>query len=248
MSLNPLASFIETRLSQCPQYARLIARLQRQSEENVDKEVTIGGLTDSAKSLLMSGVLTNLRQPLFFIVSDSHQAAFYERELNDICQYPVLTYPASEISPYEQVLSSPDNVAAQMEVLYRLEAMSSLEENKPVLIIVPARALMQRVLDKETLHASTFSLQVDEEIDRQALANKLVSLGYTRENLVSLRGEFSIRGDIIDIYPSAFEPIRIELFGDQIESIRSFKIEDQRSIEQKKICNDWTALLGSSKR
>ncbi len=234
MSRNPLTSFIEPRLSHCPQYDRLIARLKRQSGAGKDDEVVVAGLTDSAKSLLISGVLTNLRQPLFFIVSDSHQAAFYECELSDICQYPVLTYPASEISPYEQVLSSPDNVAAQMEVLYRLQNMNSRDENQPVLVIVPARALMQRVLDKETLHANTFSLSVGEEINRDELANKLVLRGYTRENLVSLRGEFSIRGDIIDVYPSAFDPIRIELFGDQIESIRSFKIDDQRSVEQKK--------------
>ncbi len=203
MSVNPLNSFIEARLSLCPQYTRLIARLMRQAGSEVDNELTVGGLTDSAKSLFMSGMLTNLRQPLFFIVSDSHQAAFYERELSDICQYPVLTYPASEISPYEQVLSSPDNIAAQMEVLYRLlgsgkqttkgVGQEHKEHDDPVLVIVPARALMQRVLDKETLQANSFTLSVDEEIDREALANKLVRLGYTRENLVSLRGEFSIR-------------------------------------------------------
>ncbi len=244
-SQNPLANFIEPRLLQCPQYARLLARLRRQ-DKDVQSESTIAGLTDSAKSLLLSGMLSDLRQPLFFVVSDSHQAAFYERELNDICEYPVLTYPASEISPYEQVLSSPDNIAAQMQVLYRLlgkqranggeepsdQARQRLD-NDPYLVIVPARALMQRVLDKETLLANTFSLKVGEDIDRDELAHKLIGLGYTRESLVTLRGEFSIRGDIVDIYPSAFEPVRIELFGDQIESIRSFKIDDQRSIEQK---------------
>ena len=236
--VNPLANFLEPRLSRCPQYARLLARLRRQRGADKHDESTVAGLTDSAKSLLLSGILTDLRQPLFFIVSDSHQAAFYERELNDICQYPVLMYPASEISPYEQVLSSPDNVAAQMEVLYwlsdrKIELVNKAGGSEPCLVIVPARALMQRVLDKETLLSKTFNLKVGEEIDRDDLSRKLIALGYARENLVSLRGEFSIRGDIIDIYPSAFEPIRIELFGDQIESIRSFKIDDQRSIEQK---------------
>ena len=241
MSVNALNSFIESCISSSSHYARLFARLRRRSGNPIDNELTVAGLTNSAHSLVLSSILNNLREPLFFIVSDSHQAAFYERELNDICQYPVFTYPASEISPYEQVLSSPDNIAAQMEVLYRLldrqkiagpEQLSS--ENRPFLVIVPARALMQRVLDKKTLQNNTLTLNVGDELDREVLANKLVSLGYTRDNLVSLRGEFSIRGDIIDIYPSVFEPIRIELFGDQIESIRSFKIDDQRSIEQKK--------------
>ncbi len=229
-SQNLLANFIESRLLPCPQYARLLARLKRQ-DKGENSESTVAGLTDSAKSLLISGLLTDLRQPLFFIVSDSHQAAFYERELSDICNYPVFIYPASEISPYEQVLSSPDNIAAQMHVLYKLQEASN---TNPYLVIVPARALMQRVLDKKTLLDNIFSLNVGENIDRESLASQLVGLGYSREGLVSLRGEFSIRGDIVDIYPSAFEPVRIELFGDQIESIRSFKIDDQRSIEQKK--------------
>ncbi len=248
MLVNPLADFLEPRLLQCPQYARLLARLRRPAED-ISTESSIAGLTDSAKSLILSGLLSDLRQPLFFVVSDSHQAAFFERELNDICKYPVLMYPASEISPYEQVLSSPDNIAAQMEVLYRLVGN---DEYQQYIVIIPARALMQRVLDKQTLLDHTFTLKVGEEIDRDTLAQKLIARGYTRESTVTLRGEFSIRGDIVDIYPSAFEPLRVELFGDQIESIRSFKIEDQRSIEQKETISIgpryWVVLDSDEKR
>ena len=138
-----------------------------------------------------------------------------------------MLYPASEISPYEQVLSSPDNIASQMEVLLRLQTNA---DNNHLIVIVPARALMQRVLDKQTLVANTITLAKGQEIDRDRLAQQLTDLGYKREALASLRGEFSIRGDIIDVYPSTSNPVRLELFGDQIESIRSFGIDNQRSV------------------
>ena len=75
----------------------------------------------------------------------------------------------------------------------------------------------------------------------------LVRLGYSKESLVTLRGEFSVRGDIIDVYPSAGMPVRIELFGDEIESIRVFNIENQRSVEEAKINTHSTPLLDRSR-
>ena len=229
--VNPLADFLKQRLSSCPQYARLLARIRQHLSGHRALEMNALGLSDSAKSLILSGLLQDLGRPLFFVVADNHLASFYEQELSGISSLPILLYPASEISPYEQVLSSPDNTAAQMAVLFRLLQNAT----SPYLVLVPARALMQRVLDKETLLANTFNLAAGQEINRDTVATRLVDLGYTRESLVTLRGEFSIRGDIIDIYPSAFAPVRIELFGDQIESIRTFKIEDQRSTEPRDI-------------
>ncbi len=230
MLVNPVATLLQQRLLQCPQYARLLARSR---QKNLD--INIAGLTDSAKSLLLSTLSQDLKRPIFFIVADNHLAAFYERELTEMGPGSVLLYPASEISPYEQVLSSPDNIASQLEVLLRLEDRTTAQapalhiQNHPI-VIVPTRALVQRVLDKQTLQANTFILTTGQEIDRDNLANQLINLGYKREALVTLRGEFSIRGDIIDLYPSAYSPVRIELFGDQIESIRTFGLDDQRSI------------------
>ncbi|HEY9713454.1 MAG TPA: CarD family transcriptional regulator, partial [Chroococcales cyanobacterium] len=79
---------------------------------------------------------------------------------------------------------------------------------------------------------TNLSIAVGESVDQHKLAEELVRLGYSRESVVTLRGEFSIRGDIIDIFPSSGMPCRIELFSDEVESIRVFNIENQRSVEE----------------
>ncbi len=227
----------------CPQYARLLARTAKAS----GSEVNIAGLSDAAKSLIVSSLLHDIKRPIFLVVADNHVGARFQQELEDLSRFPVFFYPFSEVSPYEQVLSSPDNIAPQMEVLFKL--LSSPSE--PFLVVVPIRALLQRVHDKKTLTENTLHLKTGSSINPANLAAQLIDLGYSRENLVTLRGEFSIRGDIIDIYPSSGPPIRLELFGEEIESIRAFNIENQRSIETRSeiaIPPRWWVILKSDQQ
>ncbi|MBX9693657.1 MAG: hypothetical protein K2Z81_14815, partial [Cyanobacteria bacterium] len=223
MRENPLANALHQVFLNSPHYARLLARTARQSKT----ELNLAGLTDSAKSLVLSVLQHEIRRPFYIVVQDNHTGARLHQELSNLSKYPVLLYPASEVSPYEQVLSSPDNVAAQLEVLGRARS----QHPEPYTVIVTARALMQRVLPPDILEKNTITLKTGETHDTNELAKKLTRLGYTRESLVTLRGEFSIRGDIIDVYPSSGLPFRLELFGDEIESIRVFNIDNQRSIE-----------------
>jgi transcription-repair coupling factor (superfamily II helicase) len=221
---NVLASQLHQRFLDCAQYARLLARTARASAA----EISIAGLSDSAKSLILSLLQHEVKRPFFLIASDNHQATRYYQEIANLSRYPVFFYPGSEVSPYEQVLSSSDTVNGQMEVLRHIVAGT----NQPYFVIVPARALLQRVLDRQTLTDNTLALSVGGQLNRDELATTLVSLGYIRENLVTLRGEFSVRGDIIDVFPAAGPPLRIELFDDEIESIRVFNVENQRSVEE----------------
>ncbi len=221
---NVLASQLHQRFLDCPQYARLLARTARASQS----EVHISGLSDSAKSLILSLLLHEVKRPFFLVAADNHQATRYYQEIVNLCRYPVYFYPASEVSPYEQVLSSADTVSGQLEVLKHIAA----SPEQPFFVIVPARALVQRVLDRETLIKHTLPLKVGGQINRDELSAVLVRLGYVRENLVTLRGEFSVRGDIVDIFPASGPPIRVELFDDEVESIRVFNVESQRSIEE----------------
>ncbi len=220
---NALASVLFQRFLDCPPYARLLTRTAHPTVSGLN----LAGLSDSAKSLVLSVLVHEIKRPLFLIVQDNHIGARYEQELSHLSRVPIFFYPSSEVSPYEQVLSSPDNIAAQMEVL--LHACQS--DNKPYIVLVPIRALLQRVLDKDTLLSNLIELKVGHTIDPNDLALRLTRLGYSRESLVTLKGEFSIRGDIIDIYPSSGLPVRLELLGDEIESIRAFNIDNQRSIE-----------------
>lgn len=221
---NILASALHQRFLGSPQYAKLLARTARHSQT----ELNLSGLSDSAKSLVLSVLNHEVKRPFFIIVQDNQVASRLKHELSNLSRYPVYFYPSSEVSPYEQVLSSPDNIAPQLEVLNRI----MYGNDEPYLVIVPIRALIQRVLDAETLKEKSFALKKGATVDREDLARKLAGLGYSRESLVTLRGEFSIRGDIIDIYPSSGFPMRIELFDDEVESIRQFNIDNQRSVDE----------------
>ncbi|MBX9666554.1 MAG: transcription-repair coupling factor [Candidatus Obscuribacterales bacterium] len=222
---NPLANALHQVFINSPNYARLLARTARHSST----ELNLAGLTDSAKTLVLTVLQHEIRRPVFLVVADNHLGAFYHQEFNNLSRYPVFLYPSSEVSPYEQVLSSPDNVASQLEVLQHLMS----KPTQPYVVIVTARALMQRVLSPDLLTNNTLELKANDAYDTNKLAQSLTRLGYTREALVTLRGEFSIRGDIIDIFPSSGPPVRIELFGDEIESVRVFNIDNQRSVEQR---------------
>lgn len=221
---NVLATVLHQRFLDSPHYARLLARTARAAVG----ELNILGLTDSAKSMILSMLLHEVKRPFFFIAQDNHQAARYQQELSNLTRYPVYLYPASEVSAYEQVLSSADTISPQMEVLQHLLQ----QPDQPCFVIIPARALTQRVLDRRSLIDHTLEIKVGETIQSEALAQRLVKLGYSRESMVTLRGEFSIRGDIIDIFASTGLPARVELFGDEVESIRTFNIENQRSVQQ----------------
>ncbi|MBZ0185688.1 MAG: hypothetical protein K8F91_05495, partial [Candidatus Obscuribacterales bacterium] len=224
MRENQLAEALHHSFLNSPNYARLLARTARGAKA----ELNMAGLTDSAKSLVLTCLQHEIKRPLFLIVQDNHTAAHYHQELNYLSRYKVLLYPASEVSPYEQVLSSPDNVASQMEVLQRLLA----QPEEPYVVVVAARSLMQRVLPSPILKDNMLTFKVGDSINPEQLARQLTRLGYTRESLVTLRGEFSVRGDIIDIFPSTGLPVRIELFGEEVESIRMFNIDSQRSVEE----------------
>ncbi|MBA4050103.1 MAG: hypothetical protein C0464_03775 [Cyanobacteria bacterium DS2.008] len=210
------------------QYARLLARTAKGSSG----ELNLTGLTDSAKSLVLSVLGHETKRAIFLVVQDNHTGARYHQELTNLSKYPIFVYPSSEVSPYEQVLSSPDNVAAQLEVLRHCQE----KPDEPFICVVTARALSQRVLSPEELTANCLRLNVGETIDTKEVARRLANLGYSRESLVTLRGEFSVRGDIVDIYPSCGSPFRIELFGDEIESMRVFNTDTQRSIESLETC------------
>ncbi len=219
-----LTDALFARFDSCRAYTRLLARVRGAAGE----DLTVTGLTGSARSLVLSQLVKQVKRPLFMIVEDNQQAAAYYQELLCLSPCPVFLYPASELSPYEQVLTSADTVAGQMEVLEHIIS----NKDAAYVVVVPVKALLQRVLDAKALMRHTVALVVGDSIEPSALAARLAAMGYERASLVTLRGEFSLRGDIFDLFPSAGEPLRIEFFGDEIESIRLFSVDSQRSVER----------------
>ncbi len=137
-----------------------------------------------------------------------------------------LFFPSWELLPFEEQSPHTEIVASRMEVLY------TLSNGGPTLVVTTPRALLQKVLPTDDFIAAIEILKVDMELEVEPFKEKMESIGYSRMSLVEERGEMSIRGGIIDFFPPLYpSPVRIELFGETIESLRFFDPATQRSKE-----------------
>ncbi|MDZ4859207.1 MAG: transcription-repair coupling factor [Candidatus Hydrogenedentes bacterium] len=142
-------------------------------------------------------------------------------------------FPAWEVLPTDAMTPADDIVAERMNALKRILAARAAGE--PVRVVAPVRSLSQYVVASATLAKRTITLATGEEHDLENLVVRFSELGYDRELMVEQRGQMSVRGGILDVFPISSElPYRIEFFGDEIESIRRFEPETQRSVGQEK--------------
>ena len=139
----------------------------------------------------------------------------------------VATLPGVDVSPYAELSPDRDAIVARVATLYRLTQPAL----RPRVIITSAEALARTTMPPGELAARGLALAAGDTIDRDELARKLVSLGWTRTPVVDEIGTFAIRGEIVDLYaPLAPHPVRLELFGDTIEALRLFDAESQRTL------------------
>ena len=132
------------------------------------------------------------------------------------------TLPYQNTSPYEVVTGNLYDYARQVNTLLNL----------PDIVIAPAKVLLEKFPSNTFFENNYFKLKVGESIDQKNLLSRLIKLGYKRSTMVSDIGEFSIRGDIADIYSLEENPVRVEFWGDEIIDIRFFNNETQKSIEK----------------
>ncbi|MFC3078161.1 transcription-repair coupling factor [Phenylobacterium terrae] len=145
----------------------------------------------------------------------------------------VLRFPSWDCLPYDRIGPSPGIAAQRMTTLARLA--DGIDAKKPALLVVAVPALLQRVPPREAVKQATFSTVVGRVVEVADLERYFAVNGYVRASTVSERGEFAIRGGVIDVFPpNAEEPVRLDLFGDTLESIRAFDPETQRSTKQLK--------------
>jgi len=138
-------------------------------------------------------------------------------------------FPAWEVLPSDAMAPADDIVAERMNTLKRI--LTARAAGEPIRIAAPIRSLLQYVVARDTLTRNTVTLAVGDERDLEALIEQLSDLGYDRELMVEQRGQMSVRGGILDVFPISSElPYRVEFFGDEIESIRRFEPETQRSV------------------
>jgi len=139
----------------------------------------------------------------------------------------VRPFPHPDAAPYDRFSPQPLVVAQRMEVLHRLAAPG---EGEPPVVVAPWSALAWRVPSREAVRAATLRIARGDRVDRDALVARLVAAGYARQSVVEERGEVAVRGGIVDVFPPQRAlPLRIELFGDEVESLREFDPASQRS-------------------
>lgn len=189
------------------------------------KEQLVAGLSGSARTVFLASIYSETKRPLLIVTYNLLQAQkLYDDLVQLVNEQEVFLYPANELIAAEMSIASPELKAQRIDVL------NYWSRNKEGIVIVPISGLKKIIPPKALWVEQQFNLKVGEDIDVEKQLVRFVDMGYNRAEMVSSPGEFSVRGGIIDIYPlTESDPIRIELFDTEIESIRSFSLEDQRS-------------------
>jgi len=181
----------------------------------------------------------NVCSPIFLVIESNQDKAEETYENLKFFGTNALLFSKWEILPYEENEPLKEISLRRLETLFQIINYNNLdksiqENNNQVLVIVtPVDTLLQRVIPPEKFPENILKFKYKDKIDVDALSNKLINIGYQRSNMVEVRGEYSIRGGIIDIFTLNYEnPIRIDLLGDEIESIRFFNPYTHRSIDK----------------
>ncbi|MCE7073576.1 MULTISPECIES: transcription-repair coupling factor [Dyadobacter] len=212
-----------------------ILSTQIASKDPEAAHVQIKGLVGSLDAVVAASIQEKKKSPAVYILSDREEAAYFQNDLqNLIGKTEVLFYPTSYKRPYHYEEVDNANVLMRGEILNKLSGSKSL----PTQIVTYPEALFEKVINKRSLKANTFSVKVGEKLDPSFLTEFLTSYGFEITDFVFEAGQFSVRGGILDVFSFANEhPFRIELFGDEVESIRSFDPDTQLSIESAKQIN-----------
>lgn len=187
-------------------------------------------LTGASLGLAISRLMAQSNQPILIITPDTMTAM----RLSDEIQFfqgehaqPILSFPDWETLPYDQFSPHQDIISGRLSTLYQLPNLSKGA------LIAPISTLMHRLTPSEFLAGNIFLMQQGEKLNIQALRHRLENGGYRAVTEVREHGEFAVRGAIIDLYPMGSEsPYRIDLFDDEIDSIRTFSTETQRTLDK----------------
>ena len=196
--------------------------------------IEVTGITGSALVFLLSQLLIEVDHPCLIILPNSEESGKFYKDLNFFLPRQnngssqdyrrLFLFPSYDISPLTG-LSPPKELVSQ-----RIEALYALSTLRDAIVVTSLEAIISRLLPKKMLLNSVDYIAINEEIDRDDLIKKLLTFGYLRTSLVEERGDFSVRGGVIDLYPPLYDSaVRVEFWGNTVESIRLFNPADQRS-------------------
>ncbi|MBO6879481.1 transcription-repair coupling factor [Winogradskyella sp.] len=194
-----------------------------------DQNTHLKGLVGSSLSIVVSEAFKTAEKPFLLVFDDKEEAAYYLNDLEQLINdKDVLFYPGSYRRPYQIEETNNANVLLRAEVLNRINS-----RKKPCIIVTYPDALFEKVVTKKELEKNTLKISVGNELSIDFVNEVLFEYKFKRVDFVTEPGEFSVRGGIIDVFSfSHDEPYRIEFFGDEVDSIRTFDVETQLSTER----------------
>lgn len=184
----------------------------------------ITGCTTSQRTHLMYGLSDGFENKIIAVSSETKAKQIYEEY--KFLDSKVYLYPAKDLLFYQA------DLRGKYLVKQRMEVFQAFLENQGITVVATFDAFMDALIPLEEMKKRVISLKLGDVVDFEQLKQDLTGLGYDREEQVEGPGQFAVRGGILDVYPLTEEvPIRVELWGDEIDSIRTFDVESQRSIE-----------------
>ncbi len=206
-------------------------------------KLTVSGLKGSSASFFVSLLFSQIKKTIVTVVPKAEAERLYDDisffSCNEIAPYfnmscddseaNILFFPPVEVLPYEDVQPYKEILFKRIETLYRLGS-----EDKGLVLVTTCEALMQKVMSRENLLSSSRLLKEKHILDREEFkGNLLYKGGYKQVDMVEERGDIALRGGIMDIFPPLYEsPVRMEFLGEEIDSIRTFDIDSQRSLSR----------------
>nr|WP_106782163.1 transcription-repair coupling factor [Lysinibacillus timonensis] len=224
-----------------------IYNLIQNIEDPNNQSQLISGLTGSARPVLIHSIFKQLKKPIYILSPNLLQAQKLVEDLTSLLgEEFVHYYPAEEFIAADLTISSPELRAE------RIATLGHMIRNEVAVYVIPVAGLRKMMTPVEQWKRSYLEAEVGKDIEINDWLSQLISMGYTRSQMVTTPGEFALRGGILDVYPPYAEsPIRIELFDTEIDSIREFSADDQRSIQKLnsiRILPAADLLLNSSQR
>ncbi|MDV7758655.1 transcription-repair coupling factor [Liquorilactobacillus mali] len=197
-------------------------------DEGKGQRNLLTGLIASAKPLFLAELLQRKRKNILFVTDSLHHAQQLEKELlGYVGKEQVFLFAVDETMAAEVAISSPEYRSERIKALTALQ-----EQETPKIVITSARGLKSIVPLPNVWKKAKINLTIGNNIDQSLLIDSLIELGYQRTKLIEKIGDFAVRGSIVDIYPAnAVNPIRLDLFDTEIDSLREFDMNTQRSIE-----------------
>ena len=201
------------------------------SLQQAEQKIQLNGLLGSSLSFVVQSLFKKTEKPFLLILNDKEEAAYYLNDLEQmIGEEDVLFYPGSYRRPYQIEDTDNANVLLRAEVLNRINS-----RKKPAIIVTYPEALFEKVVTRKELDKNTLKVAVGDKVSIDFINEVLFEYEFKRVDFITEPGEFSVRGGIVDVFSFSNEnPYRIEFFGDEVESIRSFDVETQLSIEKQK--------------